>query len=313
MEETRPRAFVCITGQLSRLELENKEEKLFRHRHETFGVDFDVALVLSGTNHSSIRRGGKAEQKFFDTKEVADYLNTIPGVTILNEDIFVGSENPVINPQYHKQRSADNGQTESQRLQRCQNNIRQFESLAQCFYHMQHSPLAAGKYDTVHRVRDDSGYYLEVPYEKLLNMTRKRPKTIVSSSCQQHGGINDRGSFVSPLATYDYFVPPIIHMYTQPLPTDVRSTEFFLMNAYTKTSYVVEMHQFHMFRIGSPDDTDEFYPGTKIQRFLPGTNFESERGTLRRCTEGLHEDSPRRGGPRCHLFSTGRRVCDEIA
>lgn len=310
----RKRAFVCITGQLSRLELNNKEEHLFRHWHDNFDVDFDVALVLSETNYSSVRRGGTIDQTFFNSTEVANHLNTLPGVTVLNNDDFVAAEDPVVNQKYFEQRSADNRQSSEQKLQRIQNHVRQFESLAKCYYHMSQSPLAAGKYDIVHRIRDDSGYYLPVPFDRLFNMTQKQPKTMVSSSCQQHLGVNDRGSFVSPQAAFDYFVHPIIYMYTQPLPSDVRSTELFLMNTYSKTSHLVETHQFRMFRIFTTTyHGSKYYSGTDIPRLLPGTNFDSEYGALDRCIEGLDSDEPRRDAPRCHEFADGNTVCVEIA
>ena len=310
----RKRAFVCITGQLSRLELANKEENLFRHWHEKFDVDIDVALVLSETNYTSVRRGGNIEQVYFSTLEVADRLNEIPGVYVLNTDDFVPSENPVVNPIYYSQRSADNSQSEQQKFHRAQNHVRQFESMAKCYYHMAQSPRAIQKYDIVHRVRDDSGYYLPVPFDKLYRMTQKEPKTIVSSSCQQHLGINDRGSFVSPVAAYDYFVHPIIFMYTQSLPKDVRSTEMFLMNTYAKTTHLVETHHFRMFRIfTSTINETEYYPGTDILRLIPGTNFDSEGGTVERCIENLETDEPRRTVPRCYEFADGRTACVEIA
>ncbi len=314
VEGKKARAFVCITGQLSRLELENKKENLFRHWHDYFGIDFDVALVLSSTNYSSTTKGGESDQEFFHVSEVADYLNTIPGVTVLNSDDFVSSENPVVNPKYFKQRSTDNNRGFSYNLEKTQNQVRQFESLAQCYYHMIQSPLAAKEYDIVHRVREDSGYYVKVPYDKLLKMTQRAHKTIVSSSCQQHGGINDRGSFVSPAAAYDYFVQPMVHMYTQPLPLDVRSTELFLMNSYSKTCHLVETHQFRVLRIWSSiNDHSTFYPGTSIPRFLPGTNFDSEKGTLGHCIEGLDSVEPHRNEPRCRRFAGGRQVCVEVA
>lgn len=311
---SNPRAFVCITGQLSRLELQNKEERLFRYWHDNFGVDFDVALVLSATNYSSAKTSEEVEQNFFHTTEVAEYLSTIPGVTVLNNNDFVASNNPIVSPLYFKQISTDNNRGSGHNLHRTQNHVRQYESMAQCYSHMIQSPSAANDYDIVHRIRDDSGYYLNVPYDKLLKMTQQAPKTIVSSSCQQHSGINDRGSFVSPAAAYDYFVHPIIDMYTKSLPTDVRSMELFLMNTYSKTCSLVETHHFRIFRIWTAtNEYSQFYPGTRIPRFLPGTNFDSEKGTLNHCLERLDSHKPLRDQPRCHEFSDGREACVDVA
>lgn len=310
------RAFVCVTGQLARLELENKAQNLFRHWTENYGVEIDVALVLSDTTNFSVRRGGITGQAFFDTRQVATYLQNIPGVTVLNgdENPFVGSQNPVLNEQYFQQRSAGSSQTQEQQVQRVQNHMRQFETLERCYYHMTQDTTK--KYDIVHRVREDSGYYQVVPFDNLLEMTRRYPKTIVSSSCQQHDGINDRGSFVSPDAAYDYFVNPLVHMYTKPLSTNVGSTEQYLLSTYGKSCHMLETHQFRLFRILSPkifnaengaDDANGFDP-----RLIPGTNFDSEGGEVLRCLEGLDKTEPKRRKPKCHSFSLGYDVCVEV-
>lgn len=305
----RPRAFVCITGQLSRLELENKEQNLFRHWHEHFGVDFDVALVLSDTNRSSVRRPrGREEKQFFDTHEVADYLKKLPGVTVLNSENFVGSPDPIVNPQYYEQRSASTPHhTDRKKMERVQNHIRQFESLDRCYYHLDQAstsqPIPRKRYDILHRIRDDSGYYNEVPFDIVLEMTQRQPKTIVSSSCQQHGGINDRGSFVSPQAAYDYFHHPFLYMYTQPLSKDIKSTESFLMATYGKTCHLVETHKFRIFRI---------FNGQGAKGLIPGTNFDSENGEVERCLIDLDDERPKRSKPRCQTFSPGDEICIEV-
>ena len=301
-----PRAFVCITGQLSRLKLENKAKKLFHHWHAEFGVEIDVGLVLSNTTFASkphFERQRGAQQDFFSMQQVEAFIETIPGVTLLNSDLFNASANPVLNQQYYNQRSAGNAnKSQKLKLERVQNHMRQFESMAKCHDYMTQS----GKiYDIVHRARDDSGYPDPVPFDKILEMINQAPKTIVSSACQKHKGMNDRGSFLSADAAYDYFNHPIIHMYTQPLPTDIVRTEEYLLYTYSKTCSLVFTNKFHLLKISDKIDPENTFLG----------EFMSERGQdLENCVErGRNQTETdllsRRWQETCRTFSNGHHVC----
>ena len=253
-----PRAFVCITGQLPRLELANKIQNLFRYWGTTHGVHFDVALVLTDTAHQSVERQGHRDQQYFDIREVYDELSALPNVRVLNADVDTQAQRPILNPHYMRQRGHDSTMNTTQLLERVQNHVRQFESLARCHHHMSAAGLGWEHYDIVHRVRDDSGYFTKVDFEHLYGITSAHPMTIASSDCEYHGGINDRGSFVSPEASYDYFNHPILAMYTKPLPVEVRNTEQYLMVTYGRTCRLIQTDSFHLFRLWDKNSTVSF-------------------------------------------------------
>ena len=253
-----PRAFVCITGQLPRLELANKIQNLFHHWGTTHNVQFDVALVLTDTAHQSVERQGHRDQQYFDIREVYDELSSLPNVRVLNADIDTQAQRPILNPHYMRQRGHDSTMNTTQLLERVQNHVRQFESLARCHHHMSAAGLGWEYYDIVHRVRDDSGYFTKVDFDHLYGLTSAHPMTIASSDCEYHGGINDRGSFVSPEASYDYFNHPILAMYTKPLPVEVRNTEQYLMVTYGRTCRLIQTDSFHLFRLWDKNSTVSF-------------------------------------------------------
>lgn len=292
---TYPRAFVCITGQLPRLELANKINHLFRPWHENYGVEFDVALVLTDTNHASVIRVGQRDQSFFSVREVFDELSSVPGVRVLNADIDVQNQKPLLNPYYARQRGENSSMNSTQLLERVQNHVRQFESLSRCHYYMSADGMEKS-YDIVHRVRDDSGYFAKPNFDHLYNLTMSHPMTIVSSDCEFHKGINDRGSFVSPEAAYDYFNHPIMHMYTKALPLDVRNTEQFLMVSYARTCHLVQTDSFHLFRLWNKNGTAVFSNSDIkcIERNGIGASNRKKVHTRKRF---------------CHTYSDGNDYC----
>ena len=255
---SHPRAFVCITGQLPRLELANKMQNLFQYWGTTHNAQFDVALVLTDTAHQSVERQGHRDQQYFDIRDVYEELSALPNVRVLNADIDTQAQRPILNPHYMRQRGHDSTMNSTQLLERVQNHVRQFESLARCHHHMSAAGLGWEHYDIVHRVRDDSGYFTTVDFDHLYGLISAHPMTIASSDCEYHGGINDRGSFVSPEAAYDYFNHPILAMYMKPLPADVRNTEQFLMVTYGRTCRLVQTDSYHLFRLWDKNSTVSF-------------------------------------------------------
>ena len=282
----RRRAFVCITGQLPRLELDNKIEHLLRPWTEEQGIDVDVALVLSDSDRSSVHRKGRDDlaeagagpgYAYPSVADAAAALSVLPGVTVVGggEEAYDQTADPVLSPVYLRQRGAGSSMNETQLVERVRNHVRQFESLAICGRYLMEAGLAGQlgpgsggegaddeerpvpHYDLVHRVRDDSGYYRPVDFDHVHRLaTGGHPRTVVSSHCAEHSGINDRGSFVAPLAAYDYFVHPLQHMYTMDLPAEVRNTEQFLMVTYARTCRLVQTDAYHLFRLWGSEDED---------------------------------------------------------
>lgn len=225
------KAFVCITGQLPRLELRNKVENLLRPLRYDFGAETDVALVISDSDHSSNKHTADREyQEYFTMEEILNELSLYGN--LLNDELDVQSQDPLIPPKYLDVLGKKDVLTPEEERERVRNHLRQFETLSKCHLHMSKT---GKRYDVVHRIRDDTGYYRSVNVSSILELFSNHSMSMVTSACATHGGINDRGAFVSHDAAYDYFNDPIIQMYTQPIPDDVDNTEKFLDIIYKKT------------------------------------------------------------------------------
>jgi hypothetical protein len=202
-------------------------------------------------------------------------------------------------------------------LERVQNHVRQFESLAEC-HHVMSQRGTPAEYDVVHRVREDSGYYLPVDFGHIYDVLSAHPMTIVSGDCQFHGGINDRGSFVSPDAAFDYFVYPILDMYTRPLPSDIRNTEQFLMVTYAHTCRLVQTDSFQLFRLwekvdndqSDNDDGDNAIAASARAKSVDQhiSKMEFSRSDLR-CLEEKEHFSNHTRMKFCHDYSDGYNYC----
>uniref|UniRef100_A0A7S4J7P2 Uncharacterized protein n=1 Tax=Odontella aurita TaxID=265563 RepID=A0A7S4J7P2_9STRA len=300
-----PKVFVCITGQLPRLELRNKIHNLFLPWVEDHQVEFDVALVLTDTDHKSVNRQGERNQEYFSVREVYDELSAIEGVNVLNDGPDVQSQNPILNPYYTRQRTHDTTMTPEEALERVQNHVRQFQSLAECHRHMSMKGRP-DTYDIVHRIREDSGHYDVPDLNHIHDVVSSHPMTIMSAGCQFHGGINDRGSFVSPEAAYDYFVGPILDMYVKPLPPDVRNTEQFLMVHYARTCHLVQSDAFRIFRLWEKIDDDANVEGGDADSSNAVMTFSHDD---LKCLEDINVMTSRRHTENCHHYSDGYDYC----
>ena len=309
-----PKAFVCITGQLPRLELANKIENLFVPWVQHYDVEFDVALVLTNTNHSSVQRVEERDQTYYSVEQVYAELSALDGVHVLNSNTDEQSQDPILNPHYIQQRAQDTTMTAAKVLERVQNHVRQFESLAECHHHMAQRGTPA-EYDVIHRVREDSGYYLPVDFGHIYDVLSAHPMTILSADCQFHGGINDRGSFVSPEAAFDYFVYPILDMYTRPLPSDIRNTEQFLMVTYAHTCRLVQTDSYQIFRLWQKVDNEQSDDVDNDGAVASVGTMEFSRSDLR-CLEDEGRSNAKHLSKHlvtrrkfCHDYSDGYRYC----
>jgi len=216
---TNKKAFVCITGQLGRLELENKIRTLIDplHRH---GYEIGLALVLSkGT--PTFTHAFMKEQRYASEREMLDVFRYHPNVKILNSPHSLYDPMPDPNPPavYFVNMKKHDDRDLDKVFQRAENHVRQYDSYRRC-WDIERStapPHGPGEpvppqYDVYIRIRDDVGF------EKNLNMTlvntftaiaRKRNnKAIMVSDCRSFGGVNDRLAIVTPAAAEDYFLNP---------------------------------------------------------------------------------------------------------
>jgi hypothetical protein len=155
--ERKPRAFVCLTGQLGRLELKHKIKNMFEPLALKFAVD--VALVLDNsttdikwTNHmkgiheaTATTSSPKPE---YSTMGAAEALlqshSSVANVVSLG---YTQVADPVVSEQYLSMLNNPTSMHSARLRRRAENHVRQFEALALCFTAMRAQEKAfKGKY-----------------------------------------------------------------------------------------------------------------------------------------------------------------------
>jgi hypothetical protein len=102
IDSGKKKIFVCITGQLKRLELKNKFRTVIRPMLDA-GYAVDLALVVSlGQAVFQLTKRKKGSTAFSDAQEVQDYVTSESEITFLNQHNFtyVKPSNPPVNPQF---------------------------------------------------------------------------------------------------------------------------------------------------------------------------------------------------------------------
>ena len=236
------KCFVRITGQVERLELEDKVLHLLDPLRRA-GLTPEVALVLTDsgvprfTNHGF--KGGQIYSNYYNASSYLEHL----GYKVLSSGPFHQSEDPQISHTYiDKMGNTTINFLPARRKNRAQNHYRQFESLRKCgtLY-----DEANTKYAFAIRAREDLGFRIELWNGTSSNLTSvlrdlyRMPKTILSTDCRTYDGINDRFAWVSPAAVTDYFTTPLAAMIAKRIPKLMRNPETFLLHSYLDANVTV--------------------------------------------------------------------------
>jgi len=240
-EEEKKRALVCITGQLARLDLENKIDTLIKPMQDV-GYDVDVALVLSsGTPVFSAEKKPKNDTAptFASVKEVWDLLKTRGFRVISEESTYVPNRNIPGNPEFVYQKAMEviDYILQKQRISRTEfenilfkfvrANFVMVESYTRCWKDVVRS---GRRYDLYVRARDDVGFLEPVESSVFEPMPSR---TLISGACRTWSGMNDRFAFVSPDSAECYFNLPFVRFYDgNPLGKNKHNTETYFKNVY---------------------------------------------------------------------------------
>jgi len=240
------RALVCITGQLKRLELDNKMKTLIQPIRDD-GYQVDVAFALSGGSALFQRR--KIPQNttgptFADVGEVRRWLSDHEVPVISQNFTYTPNPNIPVNPQYwvHKGHSIKNKDVDPDDFvdhteRNIVANFKMTESYTRCW----NDVVASGKtYDLYVRSRDDLGFSNPLDMNSLYKEgLGSRPKTMITSYFLNNGGINDRLAFVSPDSADCYFNVPYVKFYDgSHLDIAMHSTEVYFKRIYWHTDCV---------------------------------------------------------------------------
>ena len=236
----KKRAFVCITGQLMRLELENKMKTLIRPLLDE-GIEVDIALVLgegkARFQSHKVPRNVSAIS-FPDPPSVLQWLME-HNISLVSQNVtYKVASNMPVNPQYWIQRAPDSDMSEHVFIKHTNEvilaNFLMVESYARCWS----NAVASRKtYDLFVRTRDDQGFDTPLDVNVLYELGVFKPaRTMITSKFLSNGGINDRIAFVSADSAKCYFTVPIIKLFDgSNLDVAMRNTESYFKRIYWHT------------------------------------------------------------------------------
>ena len=187
--------FVCITGQLSRLELRNKIDKLFLPLHDR-GYKLFIGLALTThttsryTNNNNFDKMslytsiGQAKQTLMEVSGVVE-VRHFSGVNNLRDQNFLND--------YYYQSLGNNSN-------RAQNHANQYQILQSC----NQWPGISNQSAFIVRMREDA-YIHRMHLEPIISQAQGG--AVVTTGCDSWGGINDKMAF-GPSRSSDFFLSP---------------------------------------------------------------------------------------------------------
>lgn len=302
------KAFVCITGQLARLELENKINNLLLPIQQE-GYHVDVALVLSG-GKSAFTNENVGKRADLRPKERIPFYEELPEAldVLLRYNMTVVSphskeygtyfklRDPVIHLQYleglyYAQKKM---RTFEEQRKRAQNHPRIYESYQRCLAFAEQSvkkatafagtdptmdsPTVESYYDTYIRIREDVGFEEPLSTRILRNLVNPPRGSITTTECRGWYGMNDRFAVVSPDIAKVYFDRPyrIFQRHEHLGGHIVVNPETYLLYAYTTAGInVFGMPELKgITRIyKTRDGKTDFYQEDKKLSFCPEKDF----------------------------------------
>jgi len=245
------RAFICITGQLPRLELQNKMQNLFEPMMNN-GYDIDVSLVMSeGKALFQSDRVQDEKASPFHGKEEARQWLTERGISVVSDQItYVPNDNFPVNPQYWLQKVGwytdwiirnPTIKPESfvdYTIRNVIANFKMIEAYTRCW---EDAANSGKEYDLFVRVRDDIGFNSTVAPEVYEPLLEGKSRAMVSSAFLQWSGVNDRMAFVTPEAAKCYFTLPHLKFFDGTHlngSLKVHNTETYFKSVYHQTGCI---------------------------------------------------------------------------
>ena len=235
--------YICITGQLSRLELHNKIKHLFSPLHE-LGYSLNIGLVLSeSTPQFSNKNNGAKMILKASTERVILELENVPGVREVRH-FKPDFKDLQFNPKYDQNLGnytimGPNGLEHVNYLDNqlilAANNARQFRTLQYC----NRWPKLDTNMDFLIRLREDVLIY-KLDLSDILSMVQQG--AVVTSKCDAWRGINDKLAFASSTRASDFFNIP----YQEYLIFDYKKHRVQKLNAETFYKIAYKKHGFKL-------------------------------------------------------------------
>ena len=234
------RAYVCITGQLERLELMNKVATVLEPLRRS-GLEPDIAFVISDSTGFTTNTQ-RVDEPFLPAYEsisdASEYLGKF-GFNVVTTDHYVQVENPLVPEPYLlalKQTSSSKF-TDEQHLARAENNIRMLESWSECYSEMARQIDGDGynAYEVVVRIREDTGFLSALNFDEIRKDIEENPSGLISNACRaiyNHTAMNDKFAIMSAHVARTYFQAPFHNLYAKPITELMKNTERYTFETY---------------------------------------------------------------------------------
>lgn len=219
--------FVCITGQLSRLELHNKIRKLFLPLHHR-GYKLYIGLALDNTNtsHYTNKDNGDQMQLYTSISQVQKTLLDVKGV--FNVRHFHNSsdmENLPFNSYYQKSLTNKSSSYVNR-------TAAQFKVLQHC----NHWSRAASRSAFFVRMREDT-FIDHIDLDPIIKLARNG--SVVTTACDAWRGMNDKMAFGPSSRAKEFFLFPFQCYKYQKDIIDRFNSEQLYKNCYEKHGFTV--------------------------------------------------------------------------
>lgn len=205
--------YICITGQLSRLELKNKAEKLFRPLVD-LGFKLKVGLALStfGNKFSprfcgsrticknATNEDGDKMQLFTSIEHAARYLLTINGVEEVKHFLDVDNNEEMLREQERRGGDKSRSHIRFQVLSLKQNRHQWYRTISTCRNWLGYSEMTMNGF--VIRTNEDT-MIETIDLQSIINNVTSG--IVVTPACDSFNGMNTRIAFV-PSDTADAFL-----------------------------------------------------------------------------------------------------------
>lgn len=262
LKQRRKLAYVCISGQLARLELKSKIDNLikplqahFEEVHVALSMTVDAPQGNADLVNLGVGLDGEQPSSPYTLHGASQRLLAV-GVTKVHSAAPPppSASRPAASSQYAAQLD-EKLRAVAYRNRRAENDVRQFEALHNCVAGLK--TLAPRVPDIAVRVRDDS-YVVSVDVDALLEELGVRlsggaqpAATLLTQRCASHGGLNDKFAAVSGAAAAVFFTAPLDTYYRRSLAPWVKNPETYYLDTY-------------MPRAGSPQGGSPVQPGFQL-------------------------------------------------
>lgn len=214
-------AYVCITGQLSRLELRNKIDKLFSPLHNK-GYRLFVGLALSTDAPRYVNdKDGEKMRLYSSIAQVRKLLMDVNGIEKVSYIPKVNNLGDVYVNEYYRKSLGYKNTTDRVVL-----NARQYRTLQYC-----HQPKLFSKTSFFIRMREDT-FIQKMNLDPII--AQAQGGSIVTTECDSWWGINDKIAFGPSSHASVFFSAPFKYYMNMKKVVDNFNPEQLYMNSYVE-------------------------------------------------------------------------------